>query len=60
MTSGYIFMLSGAGISWRSRKQTAAALSSAKAEYIALSSAVQEAIWLKHLIVELDKENRAN
>ena len=55
-TSGYIFMLSGAGISWRSRKQTSVALSSAEAEYVALSSAVQEAIWLKRLIVELDKE----
>ena len=55
-TSGYIFMLSGAGISWQSRKQTSVALSSAEAEYVALSSAVQEAIWLKRLIVELDKE----
>ena len=32
------------------------ALSSAEAKYVVLSSAVQEAIWLKHLIVELDKE----
>jgi hypothetical protein len=42
-------MLSGAGISWRSKKQTSVALSTAKTEYIALSSSVQEAIWLKQL-----------
>ena len=34
-TSGYIFMLCGAGISWRSKKQTSVALSTAEAEYIA-------------------------
>lgn len=44
--SGYIFMLGGAGISWRSKKQTSVALSTAEAEYIALSSSVQEAMWL--------------
>ncbi len=52
-TSGYIFMLSGAGISWRSKKQTSVALSTAEAEYIALSISVQEAMWLKQLTSEL-------
>ena len=33
------------------------ALSSAEAKYVVLSSAVQEAIWLKHLIVELRQGN---
>ena len=56
---GYIFMLSGAGISWRSKKQTSVALSTAEAEYIALSScsSVQEAIWLKQLTLELSREH---
>ena len=57
-TSGYIFMLSGAGISWRSKKQTSVALSSAEAEYVALSGAVQEAIWLWELISEVDKRKQ--
>ena len=52
-TSGYIFMLCGAGISWRSKKQASVALSTAEAEYIALSGAVQEAIWLRQLTLEL-------
>lgn len=47
-----LVMLSDAGISWRSRKQISVALSSAEAEYVALSGAVQETIWLNHFIVE--------
>ncbi len=52
-TSGYLFKLSGAPISWRSKKQTSIALSTAEAECIALSSATQEAMWLKQLMSEL-------
>ena len=53
-TSGYVFVLAGAPISWRSKKQTCVALSTAEAEYIALASAAQEAVWLRELINELD------
>ena len=52
-TSGYIFQLSGGAISWRSKKQTCVALSTAEAEYMALASAIQEAIWLRQLISNL-------
>ena len=45
-TSGYMFQISGAAISWRSKKQPCVALSTAEAEYIALASAAQEAIWM--------------
>jgi len=51
--SGYMFKLCGAPISWRSKKQTLVALSTAEAEYVALSSATQEAVWLKQLLSEL-------
>ena len=40
-------------LSWRSKKQTSVALSTAEAEYIALSGAVQEAIWMRQLTSEL-------
>ena len=56
-TSGYLFTLSGAAISWRSKKQTCVALSTAEAEYIALASAAQEAIWLKQLTNDLKNES---
>ena len=51
--SGYIFMFSGGAISWSSRKQKCVALSAAEAEYVVLSSTVQECIWLRQLEVEL-------
>jgi len=51
-TSGYAFMLGGSAISWKSKKQTAVALSTAEAEYIALVSATQEAVCLRRLLTE--------
>ena len=53
-TSGYVFTLAGAPVSWRSKKQTCVALSTAEAEYVALASAAQEAVWLRELIHQLD------
>ena len=45
-TTGNVFLLSGGAISWISQKQATVALSTAEAEYVALGSATQEAIWL--------------
>jgi hypothetical protein len=53
-TSGYVSILSGGAVSWRSKKQTNVALSTAEAEYMALASAAQEAIWLRQLNSELN------
>ena len=55
-TSGYVFLLGGAAVSWKSTKQTTVALSTAEAEYIALSTASQEAIWLQQLMSDLSKK----
>lgn len=52
-TSGYMFHISGAVISWRSKKQTCVALSTAKTEHMALASAAQEAIWMQQLLTDL-------
>jgi len=51
--SGYIFMMSGATISWDSRKQRTIALSSTEAEYMALSKATKEALYMKKLLNSL-------
>jgi len=56
-TSGFVFKLSGAAISWRSKKQSCVALSTVKAEYIALASAAQESVWLQELLSSI-KEPR--
>ena len=52
-TTGYVFMLHGAAISWTSKRQSTVALSSTEAEYLSLSAATQEALWLRRLAVEL-------
>ena len=50
--SGYCFYLSpnSSPISWSSRKQNLVATSTCDAEYVALSEAVSECIWLQQLI----------
>ncbi len=45
--TGYMFTLSDGAISWFSKKQSMVVLSTVNAEYVALSSAVQEVIWLR-------------
>ena len=55
-TSGYIFQVAGCTISWRSTRQAIVALSSTKAEYIAMSFATQKATWLKRLLESVKVE----
>ena len=51
--TGYLFTLSGSAISWKATLQNTVALSTTEAEYMALSEAVKEAIWLQGLAREL-------
>jgi hypothetical protein len=51
-TSGFIFMLAGGTVSWGSKKQSAIALLSTKAEYITAAHAAKEVIWLRQLLLE--------
>lgn len=53
--TGIVFKLSGGAISWESNKQRTVALSSTEAEYMALSEASKEAIYLKNVLSELIK-----
>jgi hypothetical protein len=52
-TSGYIFTIGGAAVSWRSRKQTILTKSTMEAELVALESATTEVEWLKELLMDL-------
>eukprot|EP00253_Pinus_taeda_P018996 PITA_18996 len=52
-TSGGIFNLGSATISWHSRKQRSVALSSSETEYMAASKAPCEAIWMQKILVGL-------
>jgi hypothetical protein len=52
-TSGYIFTIGGAIVSWRSRKQTILTKSTIQVELVALKSATTKAEWLKELLIDL-------
>ncbi len=53
--SGYYFALNknGPAISWKSKRQSTVALSSCESEYIALTYATQEALYLSQLLNDL-------
>ena len=50
---GYVFRLNGAAVSWKTKKQTRIALSSAEAEYMSLCEATRECIYLRHLLRDM-------
>jgi hypothetical protein len=52
-TSGFVFTLAGAAISWSCKKQNVIALSSTEAEYVAAAHAAKEAVWLRRLLTML-------
>lgn len=51
--SGYIFLFNGV-ISWSCKRQDCVALSSTEAEFIALSEACKEAIWIQRVLKDLN------
>ena len=52
-TTGYVLTLAKGAVCWSSKRQSTTALSSTEAEYIAISSAVREVIFLPRLLDEL-------
>jgi hypothetical protein len=52
-TSGYIFTLGGAAVSWRSYKQTILMRSTIEAELTTLDTTTVEADWLRELSMDL-------
>jgi hypothetical protein len=55
-TTGYIFTLGGTAVSWKSKLQNRVALSTTESEYVAISEAAKEMIWLKNFLKELGNE----
>lgn len=57
-TSGYVFTLGSAPISWSSKRQPTVALSTCEAEYSGQTQAAKEAIWLKSLLSQLTGDDQ--
>ena len=57
-TTGYVFQIQGSTVSWCSKRQACVSRSSTEAEYIALSTACQEGVWLRRLLSDIQiKQN---
>ena len=48
--TGFVFILGGTAITWEAKKQRTVALSSTEAEYMALSEAAKEAMYLRRFL----------
>ncbi|GJT08970.1 hypothetical protein Tco_0843432 [Tanacetum coccineum] len=50
---GFVFVMNGGAVDWKSSKQSTTAMSSMEAEYIAAAEAAMEAIWIRKFIFGL-------
>ena len=51
--TGYLFLVNGSLIDWRSQLQSTVATSTAEAEYMSLAECVKKALWFRTLLAEL-------
>lgn len=51
----YVFILTSGAITWSCKRQTSVAVSSTEAEYVAMSHAAREAVWLTRVIRQFEK-----
>ena len=54
--TGYCIKFMGSTITWTSRKQSLVTLSSTEAEYVALSEAMKETLWLRRLMKDFNQD----
>jgi len=52
-TSGYVITIAGGAVAWSLKKQNTVALSTAEAEYIAVTHVVKQVLWHRSLLQEL-------
>nr|GEW89795.1 putative retrotransposon protein [Tanacetum cinerariifolium] len=51
--TGYVFVVNGGAVDWKSKKQTTIAMHSPQAEYVAASEAAMEAVWIRKFVGDL-------
>ena len=59
-TTGYIFTVGTTAVSWMSQIQKIVTLSTTEAEYVAVTEASKEMIWLQGLLIELGFKQEKN
>ncbi|KAL5824951.1 hypothetical protein ACOSQ3_021014 [Xanthoceras sorbifolium] len=59
-TTGYVYTLGGTAVSWVSQLQKIVALSTTEAEYVAVTEASKEMVWLQSFLEELGKKQEDN
>jgi hypothetical protein len=57
-TTGYVYTLGGTAVSWVSRLQKIVALSTTEAEYVAVTEAGKEMVWLQGFLEELGQRQK--
>uniref|UniRef100_A0A2N9IPG8 Integrase catalytic domain-containing protein n=1 Tax=Fagus sylvatica TaxID=28930 RepID=A0A2N9IPG8_FAGSY len=57
-TTGYVYTLGGIAVSWVSRLQKIVALSTTEAEYVAVTEAGKEMVWLQGFLEELGQRQK--
>jgi hypothetical protein len=57
-TSGYCFTLGSGVFSWCSKKQETVTQSTAEAEFVAATAAVNQALWLRKILIDLNLEQK--
>ena len=55
-TSGFVVLMAGGPVNWLSRLQPFVAVSSMEVEYIACFLAIQDIVWIRQLLKDLDLE----
>src|SRR4051812_21557986 len=51
--TGYVFIINGGVVSWKSSKQETMYASTIEAEYIVVSEAAKEVVWMRNFLMDL-------
>nr|GFC42312.1 retrotransposon protein, putative, Ty1-copia subclass [Tanacetum cinerariifolium] len=51
--TGYVFVVNGGEVDWKSKRHTTIAMHSAQAEYVAASEAAMKAVWIMKFVGDL-------
>lgn len=59
-TSGYVFLMGSAAVSWSSKKQPIVTLSTTEAEFVAAAYCASQAVWMRSILEKLGHSQRGS